>query len=264
MFWTDGRGVGRKRDLATLNAARSARWPLFRNGARCAAETHRRPADSPGNWQTAAPGSQIACPIATKPPAASFAAAGQSPAIPRTLGLPLGELPSRNAMAAQQTIRFQEISVSATDFLHELNDPALIKTREIPGEALVALRRKQINRLRENIVLLTAKREEFNRKLDDYIENLRSLVRAIEENIQRTLEAKSPEASEAQRPATVVRCLSCDAQRVFKDIQVIYAKESEESLTAPTALYVLDGMAFKKGHFVCDSCGGGHLVIRCV
>ncbi len=167
-------------------------------------------------------------------------------------------------MAAKQTIRFQEISVSATDFLHELNDPNLIKTREIPGEALAALRRKQIHRLRENIVLLTAKREEFNRKLDDYIENLRSLMRAIEESIRRELEASPQAARESERPATVVRCLSCDAQRVFKEIQVIYAKESEDSLTAPTALYVLDGTTFKKGHFVCESCGEGHLVIRCV
>lgn len=167
-------------------------------------------------------------------------------------------------MSAQPTIRFQETSATATDFLHELNDPALLKTREMPPQAAVALRRKQIHRLRENIVLLTAKREEFNRKLDDYIENLRNLIRTIESGLREELEKAARSAAEGEAKATVVRCLSCDAQRVFKDIQVLYAKECDDSLEAPTAVYVLEGTTFKKGHFVCDSCGDGHLVIRCV
>lgn len=167
-------------------------------------------------------------------------------------------------MPAHETIRFQETSATATDFLHELNDPALLKAREMPAQAVVALRRKQIHRLRENIVLLTAKREEFNRKLDDYIENLRNLIRAIENGIRDELEMAARSAAEGEPKATVVRCLSCDAQRVFKDIQVLYAKESDDSLEEPTAVYVLEGTTLKKGHFVCDSCGEGHLVIRCV
>jgi len=165
-------------------------------------------------------------------------------------------------MPLNTRIQFQEISVRATDFFHELSDPALLRNAEMPPRATVELRKQQIARLRENILLLTAKREEFNRKMDEYIENLKSLIRSLEKNVSRELK-RSAETLESSAPqATLVRCLSCDNQRVFKRMQVIFARESDESISLPTEVYVLDGTVLKKGLFRCESCGAGSLVIR--
>lgn len=165
-------------------------------------------------------------------------------------------------MSVETRIQFQEISVRATDFFHELSDPALLRGGEMPPRATVELRKQQIARLRENILLLTAKREEFNRKLDEYIENLKSLIRSLERSISRELRRSSQDSDPSTAHATLVRCLSCDHERVFKHMQVIFARESDESISLPTEVYVLDGTALKKGLFRCDSCGAGNLVIR--
>ncbi len=167
-------------------------------------------------------------------------------------------------MSPKLTIAFQETSVTATDFIHELNDPKLLKNGTLPPQALAALKRKQILRLRENIVLLTAKREEFNRKMDDYMENLKSLIRSLEKSLHGELRKGSESPAASTSAATVVRCMGCDGQRVFKDLQIVYARESEDSMAIPTEVYVLDAGSLKKGHFLCESCGEGQMVIRSV
>jgi hypothetical protein len=59
-----------------------------------------------------------------------------------------------------------------------------------------------------------------------------------------------------------VRCLSCETEAIFRDLQIIFARESDESIALPTQVYVLTGGVLKKGHFTCRSCGTESLVIR--
>ena len=165
-------------------------------------------------------------------------------------------------MPAKSKIEFQETSASATDFLHELNDPSLLKSCTLPARATLELRRQQVTRLEENIRLLTVKREEFNRRMDDYIENLKALIRGIQRRIESEVQKSRNRPSAQEDHATVVRCLGCDSQRIFKAMQIIFARESEESISLPTQVYVLDGPTLKKGHFQCVSCGASSLVIR--
>ncbi|HVR76553.1 MAG TPA: hypothetical protein VMT52_19645 [Planctomycetota bacterium] len=165
-------------------------------------------------------------------------------------------------MMFSQKIEFQETSASATDFLHELNDPDLLRNRVIPPRAALELKRQQILKLRSNITFLVAKREEFNRKMDDYVRNFESLVQRLEAGLS---PAGGPDASSpgaAARQGTNVRCLACDTEHVFRELQIIFARESEESIASPTEVYVLDGGVLKKGHFRCGSCGPSSLVIR--
>ena len=169
-----------------------------------------------------------------------------------------------NIVSPQARIEFQEVSQNASDFLHELNDPDLLRSREIPSAVKLELRTHQISRLRATVSVLTAKREEFNRKMEEYVGNLQRLVA--------TLEAKAddddgsgaaPPASESTDPTfTRVSCLRCETERRFDGLKVVFARESEESLTEPTELYVLESGSLKKGHFQCLKCGTGSLVIK--
>lgn len=165
-------------------------------------------------------------------------------------------------MTPDPRIQFQEISVRATEFFHELSDPGLLRSGEMPPRATLEIRKQQIARLRENILLLTAKREEFNRKMDEYIENLKALIRSLEKNISRELKGGAQDAAATGEHSTLVRCLKCDSQRLFKEMQIVFARESDESLCLPTEVYVLEGSALKKGLFLCDACGPGNMVIR--
>jgi len=165
-------------------------------------------------------------------------------------------------MLFSQKIEFQETSASATDFLHELNDPALLRNRVIPPRAALELKRQQILKLRSNITFLAAKREEFNRKMDDYVRNFEALVSRLEAGLPATGEPEDSGPGAGVRPGTNVRCLTCDTEHVFRELQIIFARESDESIASPTEVYVLDGGVLKKGHFRCGSCGPSGLVIR--
>lgn len=165
-----------------------------------------------------------------------------------------------NIVSPQARIEFQEVSQNAGDFLHELNDPALLRSREIPGAVKLELRRHQIARLRATVSVLTAKREEFNRRMEEYIGNLQRLVASLE---ARSDEDASGTVSESTGPTvTRVSCLRCETERCFDGLKVVYARESEESLTKPTELYVLEDGSLKKGHFQCLKCGTESLVIK--
>ncbi len=73
----------------------------------------------------------------------------------------------------------------------------------------------------------------------------------------------APGASEStDLTFTRVTCLRCETERRFDGLKVVFARESEESLTRPTELYVLESGALKKGHFQCLKCGTGSLVIK--
>jgi len=164
-------------------------------------------------------------------------------------------------MLLPSSIQFQELSTSAAEFLHELNDPNLLRTQRIPPAAQAELKRQQILKLKENISILVAKREEFNRKMEDYIRNLESLIRSLE----RTPQGEGDHRGSATAPhlqGTRVRCLSCEAEQIFSDLQIIFARESDESIAMPTQVYVLAQGLLKKGQFRCGRCGTESLVIR--
>ncbi len=174
-----------------------------------------------------------------------------------------------NIVSPQARIEFQEVSQNASDFLHELNDPDLLRSREIPNAVKLELRKHQISRLRATVSVLTAKREEFNRKMEEYVGNLQQLVATLQamdaddEASGGGAAGPPPPASEStDSPVTRVSCLRCETERRFDGLKVVFARESEESLTHPTELYVLESGSLKKGHFQCLKCGTGSLVIK--
>ena len=165
-----------------------------------------------------------------------------------------------NTVSPQARIEFQEVSRNASDFLHELNDPDLLRSRDIPTAVKLELRRHQIARLRATISVLAPKREEFNRKMDEYLGNLQRLVTTLQHRTDEGPDARPPDSTD--RMMTRVSCLRCETERRFDGLKVVFARESEESLTRPTELYVLHGGALKKGHFRCLKCGTESLVIK--
>ena len=167
----------------------------------------------------------------------------------------------RDQAISPTTIEFQELSTEAGDFLHELNDPNLLKNREIPSRAKREFRKHQLTRLRATIAVLSAKREEFNRRMSEYIENLTRLVENLEKSAQSDENLSAGTARE-HLVQTRVQCMHCSTERSFDELKVLFAKESEESFSQPTELYVLDHGSLKKGHFFCSSCGTQSLVIK--
>lgn len=165
-------------------------------------------------------------------------------------------------MTQKSTIEFQETSGNAKEFLHELNDPDLLRNRRMPPAASLAIRKQQVSRLKENVRVLVKKREEFNKKMEDYIANLTALIVKIENQISGNQESASEKKDEAPGSATQVRCLACETETMFRDFHVLFAKESDDSYTGPTSVYVLDGQRVRKGHFFCRKCGQGNLLIR--
>jgi hypothetical protein len=165
-------------------------------------------------------------------------------------------------MPASESIEFRELGVPSTDFLHELQDPAILKTKPLPPKATAELRRRQVERLRANIFALNGKRDEFNRKIAEYVENLKALIRSIERAIQSQAPQSDAAGAEGETPATLVRCLGCDTHKVFRDIQVVFARESLDAMDRPTEVYVLEGSTLKKGQFHCAACGTENLLIR--
>jgi hypothetical protein len=159
---------------------------------------------------------------------------------------------------ANEFILFRETNSDPGEFIHELNDPDLLRMRSLSPPASVQLRREQVARLERNIELLRAKQVEFNRKMDEYIVNLARLIESLEKGIAAD-ESRCP--GEPHR-GTHVRCLRCQAQRTFRRLEIIVARESDDSLTSPTECYVSEMGKLKKGVFYCLSCGSEALVIR--
>lgn len=181
--------------------------------------------------------------------------------IPTSRHINVHSLNRNHLMLVPTKIQFQELSTCAAEFLHELNDPGLLRSQQIPPAAQRELKKQQVLKLRENIAILVAKREEFNRKMEDYTRNLEALIRSLEKSMG--VDSLAFEASgHASGERTRVRCLSCESEEIFKDLQIIFAKESDESMALPTQVYVLTNGVLKKGQFSCGLCGTERLVIR--
>ena len=167
-----------------------------------------------------------------------------------------------NGASPEARIEFQEVSANASDFLHELNDPNLLRNRDVPSAVKMELLEAQISRLRATILVLGAKREEFNRKMEEYIRNLTQLVATLEKSFQIDDRQTAPNPQTTHRALTKVCCMHCAMERRFEGLKVVFARESEESLSQPTELYVLEHGSLKKGHFRCLKCGTESLVIK--
>ena len=164
-------------------------------------------------------------------------------------------------MQKPSEIHFHEISALASDFLHELNDPSLLRNRLIPPHAAVELKKQQIVRLQESIRVLTTKRDEFHKRTTEYIGSLEGFLKALEKETRVEMERIEPGAAVSCQ-GTHVRCHACESERVFAELQIIFARDSDESLALPTEVYVLEEGVLKKGHFRCHACGTESLVIR--
>lgn len=164
-------------------------------------------------------------------------------------------------------IRFNELTSSTGEFLHEMNAPDLLRPGRLSQGVVRSLREEQVERLRRNISVLRHKQDEFNRRIDEYVANLEQLILGLE----RRSSDPAPPGRESQRPrdgdpeldiGTTVRCLRCGVSHHFDGLTVISARESDESLDSPTQCYVhLDG-SLRKGVFRCESCGSEALQIR--
>lgn len=163
----------------------------------------------------------------------------------------------------KNAIYFQEISASAAEFLHELNDPDLVRVPNLSPEVTKLLRREQVAKLQKNIAMLQAKQTEFNNRMDEYISNLRRLIQGLERGMSKDAHAEAEEEQENENDsATLVQCFKCGKQRRFHDLTVIFARESEESFDNPTHCYVSEAGKIKKGVFSCRECGSESLMIR--
>jgi hypothetical protein len=165
-------------------------------------------------------------------------------------------------MQKPSDIHFHELSAVASDFLHELNDPSILRNRSIPPRAAVELKKQQILRLKDSIKVLTAKRDEFHRRTTEYIGSLETFLRALEREATVELAKIAEPEKAAVAQATFVRCHACETEMVFSHLQIIFARDSDESLALPTEVYVLEEGILKKGHFRCHACGTESLVIR--
>ena len=157
---------------------------------------------------------------------------------------------------SDDNITFEENGARTADFLHELNDPDLVRPRSVPSAVMAQLRREQVAKLEQNITVLRSKQVEFNSKMEEYIDNLRRLIHGLE---------KTPsEAEDVEKEdfGTYVRCTKCEADRVFEGLHVLFARESSESFSVPTQCYVSYDGRIKKGMFTCRDCGGDSLTIR--
>ncbi len=177
-------------------------------------------------------------------------------------------------------ILFQEISDNSADFLHELNDPDLLRARSIPKSVTDQLRQQQARKLETNIATLRQKQIQFNQKMNDYVTGLQRLIGSL----KAASGAADPSASGAadpfaavaagsfgkaatlEDPALVggvrVHCQGCECERTFDHLRMLFARESDESIHQPTECYVTDCGTIKKGTFFCETCGAEMLTIR--
>jgi hypothetical protein len=164
-------------------------------------------------------------------------------------------------MKPTKDIIFEELETTPADIMNEIAGAGMDRQVPIDRGASRELRRRQVARLEDNIVLLRRKQEEFNRKMEEYIQNIRALIGSLE----RSLAAEAQAGPEPPRPtagSTQVRCLSCGQEKVFEDFRVIAARDSEESIDRPTVLIVEESGKIKKGTFSCPQCGNENLLIR--
>ena len=159
-----------------------------------------------------------------------------------------------------QGILFEESSHEPREFLHELNDPDLLRARSIPRRAAVEIRRQQADKIVRNIEKLRAKQAEFNAKMDDYVGNLERMLEALERRDAEDAAETKREPADAR--GTRVTCSACGAEEVFEHLDVLFARQSDDAFDAPTECYVSELGRIKKGVFCCGGCGSAGVTIR--
>jgi predicted RNA-binding Zn-ribbon protein involved in translation (DUF1610 family) len=174
-------------------------------------------------------------------------------------------------MKPSQGIFFRESSASPAQLLAEVGDPSLRRVEPLPPATVRLLRKRQMDRLEENIRFLRKKQEELNRKMDDYVRNLETLIgglgRAVggadpaEPKAKPSAKASPPPA--ASQGGTQVRCMTCGEEKLFQDLRVIVARPITGPQADPPELIVVDATGdLKKGVFSCPACGDRNLLIR--
>ena len=152
-------------------------------------------------------------------------------------------------------INFEEISSNASEFLHELEDPDLLRNDTLSPDASGELRRQQVGKIRENIGQLRAKQDEFNRHVEGYVRQLENII----EKLGARKSVKPSKSGETR--TTRVSCLKCQRDASF-DMEILFARESDECISSPTPCYVSESGMIKKGVFRCDECGSADLRIQ--
>ena len=153
-------------------------------------------------------------------------------------------------------IFFEELNSNPAEFLFEFFRPGAASMPPISPAAAASLRNLQVSRLEANIGLLRRKQEEFNRKIDEYVQGLRGLIQSLADPAE-------PGSDPPQRGGgTQVACLGCGSVRLFSDIQVISRHEPAPSTPGPIGLMVEQCGCLKKGTFRCPTCGDQHLSVR--
>ncbi len=165
-------------------------------------------------------------------------------------------------MDTGKAIFFEETSSNPAEFISELGDSRLYRSKSVSAQTTRILRRQQVGRLEANIDFLRQKQNEFNRKMEEYIESIRSLIRSLEQSVAGETTPLDARPIAAPAFGTQVKCLLCGREAVFRDIQVIVARDSMDSIQAPTELIVERGGLIKKGSFRCPECGNENLSIR--
>jgi hypothetical protein len=160
-------------------------------------------------------------------------------------------------------IHFQEVQSDASDLMQELGSPDARRNVRVPFPVAVELRRNQIRRLQENISILRRKREEFNRRMEDYIDSLEHLIANLRRGVetQEQHDAVAPHEGD-EIGGTVVRCVGCGGEKEFPNVNVLIAVEPDNYLAQPTEVIIECSGELKKGYFKCPKCGEFNLTIR--
>ncbi len=163
-------------------------------------------------------------------------------------------------MKLPKGIYFEEVPASPADLLSEVASSGQKRRTALSSSAARTLRRQQVSRLGENIVLLRRKQEEFNRKMEEYIQNIRALAGSLERSLGAEEREPDSETGRRLREGTQVRCLSCGEETEFQDLTVLVDCDGSES--GADLLIVDDGGELRKGSFSCPLCGNENLLIR--
>ena len=157
-------------------------------------------------------------------------------------------------MDSASGIFFEELTANPADLLFELTRPEYATRKTMSPATAEFLRNQQALRLEGNIASLRKKQEEFNRKMEEYIQSLRSLINS--------LTPPADGVAKSRPGGTHVSCLGCGSIKVFSDIQVISSLGLPVSVPRPLELIVATGETIKKGIFHCPTCGNSHLIVR--
>ena len=164
-------------------------------------------------------------------------------------------------MTSRSEIFFEEATnVDTAELLDQLTDPEAYRRKAIPLPCAHVLKRQQIDKLQANIQVLRRKQEEFTRRMDDYIQNIHGLIRALEGSMRE--EANSAAFRESVTGGTQVRCVGCGSEKKFDSVLILSARDSADAIHHPTEVVVDDNGTLRKGTFRCPSCGNQQLLIR--